>query len=187
NFIRHGKQANKNGGTFEHDNKVPFNSVNPQGYTEEKVDNYTAVARIVAEEREQKNRLPNYPGLERYRLLEKMGDGAFSNVYKAINVVTQEKVAIKVVRKRELNSTQERHLHRDMKVRPRATERSNILKEVRIMRQLKHKSIVALKSFSESDDYYYLVLELMEGGELFHQIVRLTYFSEELARHVIVQ
>lgn len=55
------------------------------------------------------------------------------------------------------------------------------------MRQLKHKSIVALKSFSESEDYYYLVLELMEGGELFHQIVRLTYFSEELARHVIYQ
>lgn len=28
---------------------------------------------------------------------------------------------------------------------------------------------------------------LMEGGELFHQIVKLTYFSEELSRHVITQ
>ncbi len=27
----------------------------------------------------------------------------------------------------------------------------------------------------------------MEGGELFHQIVKLTYFSEDLARHVILQ
>lgn len=27
----------------------------------------------------------------------------------------------------------------------------------------------------------------MEGGELFHQIVKLTYFSEELSRHVILQ
>jgi serine/threonine protein kinase len=27
----------------------------------------------------------------------------------------------------------------------------------------------------------------MEGGELFHQIVKLTYFSEALSRHVIVQ
>ena len=27
----------------------------------------------------------------------------------------------------------------------------------------------------------------MEGGELFHQIVKLTYFSESLARHVILQ
>ena len=28
---------------------------------------------------------------------------------------------------------------------------------------------------------------MLEGGELFHQIVKLTYFSENLARHVIVQ
>ena len=28
---------------------------------------------------------------------------------------------------------------------------------------------------------------VMEGGELFHQIVKLTYFSENLARHVILQ
>ncbi len=27
----------------------------------------------------------------------------------------------------------------------------------------------------------------MEGGELFHQIVKMTYFSENLARHVIMQ
>jgi serine/threonine protein kinase len=30
-------------------------------------------------------------------------------------------------------------------------------------------------------------MELCEGGELFHQIVKLTYFSEELSRHVITQ
>ena len=28
---------------------------------------------------------------------------------------------------------------------------------------------------------------VMEGGELFHQIVKLTYFSENLSRHVILQ
>jgi len=55
------------------------------------------------------------------------------------------------------------------------------------MRQLNHPSIISLYSFSESNDYYYLVLELMEGGELFNQIVKLTYFSENLSRHVIVQ
>ena len=55
------------------------------------------------------------------------------------------------------------------------------------MRNLKHDGIVKLQSFSESRDHYFLVLELMEGGELFHQIVKLTYFSEALARHVILQ
>ena len=55
------------------------------------------------------------------------------------------------------------------------------------MRQLDHPNIVQLIDFSESRQYYYIVLELCPGGELFHQIVRLTYFSEDLSRHVIVQ
>lgn len=55
------------------------------------------------------------------------------------------------------------------------------------MRGLKHPGIVELLEFSESRDHYYLILELLEGGELFHQIVKLTYFSEALARHVILQ
>lgn len=66
-------------------------------------------------------------------------------------------------------------------------QRANILKEVQIMRNLKHPGIVELLEFSESRDHYYLILELLEGGELFHQIVKLTYFSEPLARHVILQ
>lgn len=62
---------------------------------------------IVAEERENKNKLPKYPGLERWHLVEKMGDGAFSNVYRAKDNEGQyPEVAIKVVRKFEMNSTQ---------------------------------------------------------------------------------
>ena len=66
-------------------------------------------------------------------------------------------------------------------------QRANILKEVQIMRQLDHPNIVRLIDFSESQQFYYIVLELCPGGELFHQIVRLTYFSENLSRHVITQ
>ena len=55
------------------------------------------------------------------------------------------------------------------------------------MRQLDHPNVVKLIDFSESRQHYYIILELCPGGELFHQIVRLTYFSENLSRHVIVQ
>jgi len=55
------------------------------------------------------------------------------------------------------------------------------------MRGVNHSSVVRLHSFFESSEHYFLVLELMEGGELFHQIVKLTYFSENLARHVVIQ
>jgi hypothetical protein len=67
----------------------------------------SVIERIVAEERESKGKLPKYPGLERWQLLEKMGDGAFSNVYRAREANGQgPEVAIKVVRKFEMNSTQ---------------------------------------------------------------------------------
>lgn len=150
------------------------NAVDQQQKKKQQQQEYDAsvLERIVAEERESKGKLPRYPGLERYQLVEKMGDGAFSNVYRAKDTHHQHnEVAIKVVRKFEMNSQQ----------------RANILKEVQIMRQLDHPNIVSLVDFSESKQYYYIVLELCPGGELFHQIVRLTYFSEELSRHVILQ
>ncbi|CAK4033689.1 Serine threonine- kinase srk1 [Lecanosticta acicola] len=148
----------------------------------------SVLERIVAEERESKGKLPRYPGLERWTLVEKMGDGAFSNVYRAKDTThVYDQVAIKVVRKFEMNSTQG-VLHPDYeKKAPKGVERANILKEVQIMRQLDHPNIVKLVDFSESRQYYYIVLELCPGGELFHQIVRLTYFSEDLSRHVILQ
>jgi serine/threonine protein kinase len=55
------------------------------------------------------------------------------------------------------------------------------------MRGLDHPNIVKLVDFSESRQYYFIILELAPGGELFHQIVRLTYFSEDLSRWVIKQ
>jgi serine/threonine-protein kinase RCK2 len=64
------------------------------------------IQQIVAEEREKQGKLPRYPGLERYQLVEKMGDGAFSNVYRAKDTQQGGEVAIKVVRKFEMNSNQ---------------------------------------------------------------------------------
>ncbi|KAF5123982.1 Serine/threonine-protein kinase srk1 [Metarhizium anisopliae] len=151
----------------------PAQDVNAKasGTSKKRVDD-ASLAKLVAEENASRSKFPRYPGLERWELIEKMGDGAFSNVYRARDLQGDAgEVAIKVVRKYEMNSMQ----------------RSNILKEVSIMRQLDHPNIIKLIDFSESKQYYYIVLELAPGGELFHQIVRLTYFSEELSRHVIIR
>ncbi|KAL1878091.1 hypothetical protein VTK73DRAFT_8052 [Phialemonium thermophilum] len=151
--------------------RVEADQTLPKSTKNKKLDD-ESIARLVAEENASRNQFPRYPGLERWELLEKMGDGAFSNVYRARDLEGGAgEVAIKVVRKFEMNNQQ----------------RANILKEVQIMRQLDHPNIIKLIDFSESRQYYYIVLELAPGGELFHQIVRLTYFSEELSRHVITQ
>lgn len=138
-----------------------------------------AVKQIIAEENLTRSKIPSYPGLENYQLISKMGDGAFSIVYRA-KVVTDnipmglranEPRAIKIVSRKNLT----------------ASQRRSVLKEASIMRQLDHGCIVHMFDFIETPDHYFIVLELVEGGELFHQIVHLTYFSENLSRHVIVQ
>lgn len=64
-------------------------------------------AKLVAEENASRSKFPRYAGLERWELLEKMGDGAFSNVYRARDLEGDAgEVAIKVVRKFEMNSMQ---------------------------------------------------------------------------------
>jgi hypothetical protein len=69
--------------------------------------NEQLIHELVAEERIASQKLPTYPGLERWILVEKMGDGAFSNVYRARDKTGEfDQVAIKVVRKFELSSTQ---------------------------------------------------------------------------------
>lgn len=70
------------------------------------------IEQIIAEEKLSRSTMPKYPGLERWILLEKMGDGAFSNVYRARDSTGKEgEVAIKVVRKYEMNSKQVRAFH----------------------------------------------------------------------------
>ncbi|KAL1915031.1 uncharacterized protein VTP21DRAFT_7736 [Calcarisporiella thermophila] len=153
-------------------------------------DHCSDIARIVAEERQARERIPHYPGLDRYKLLEKIGDGAYSCVYKAVDRVTGEKVAIKIIRKQEVKAAKndvDKHVHKNVRSVPPVPEHADIYKEVQIMRKMNHPSIIKLLDFSESADYYYMILELMEGGELFYSIVRFTYFSEQLARHIIIQ
>ncbi|KAK9475220.1 kinase-like domain-containing protein [Dipodascopsis tothii] len=195
NFIRHGKQAHAFDGLFDDNEGLQNDSTDTEDnrHVDKKEIYDNVIAQIVAEESEQRGKLPIYPGLSQWKLIEKMGDGAFSNVYKAQNYETGELAAIKVVRKYEISEEscadllQKRHHGREEKKPQKTVDRSTILKEVSILRQLNHPNIVSLLDFFECDDYYYIIMELLPGGELFHQIVRLTYFSEDLARHVIVQ
>ena len=82
------------------------NAANAAGKNQKMQISQSDLAALVAEEREKASKMPRYPGLERFILIEKMGDGAFSNVYKARDTQTGGEVAIKVVRKFEMNSNQ---------------------------------------------------------------------------------
>lgn len=194
-FIRHGKQANdirkkpiSNPINFREDegttattdvhatgdiDYIDYDEAIQLPIEEEpvKYDQYQEVVNIVHEERIQREKQVKYPNLENYEVLEKMGEGAFSIVYKALHLPTKEFVAIKILRKFQMDQAQ----------------KSAVLKEVAIMRQLNHKNIVLFIEFVDSEPYYYIVQELAAGGEIFSSIVKYTYFSEDLTRHVITQ
>jgi len=54
--------------------------------------------------------------------------------------------------------------------------------EVSILRDLQHPNIIAMYDFYEEEEFYYLVMEVMEGGELFDRIVQKSYYNEKEAR-----
>ncbi|KAI8067508.1 kinase-like domain-containing protein [Gongronella butleri] len=141
---------------------------------------------LISETMRRKSTIPVFDTLlERYDILQKLGDGAFSNVYRGLDTKSGQSVAIKVARKHTDDDLT--HLHPNMKKKPRVTERANILKEVKIMQNIDHPNIIRLNQFMESKENYFLVMDLCDGGELFHRIVDLTYFSEDLSRHIMAQ
>ncbi|TID30198.1 hypothetical protein CANINC_001205 [Pichia inconspicua] len=109
----------------------------------------------------------------RYILQEKIGDGAFSFVFKAYDTKEKIIVAIKIIDKSLMKPDQI----------------NSVLKEIAIMRQLDHPNIIKLYSYFNppSSKYCFLFLEYAEGGEIFNQIIKYTYFSENLTRHIFRQ
>lgn len=59
-----------------------------------------------------------------------------------------------------------------------------VLNEVKILSKLNHPNIVKVLDFFEQKKHYYVVMEPIEGGELFDQIVQRSHYSEKEARDV---
>lgn len=146
-----------------------------------RAQNEDAAAQLAAS----KSRIPTYNELPaRYQLIQVLGSGTFSEVYKAFDSVTGSYVAVKVI---HFEDKSQDALNPSVRAQNRSPELASILQEVQIMRRLRHQNIVQLLDFVQTTEYCFLVMELVNGGELFDQIVKLTYLSEELSRHVICQ
>jgi len=98
-----------------------------------------------------------------YSLGEVLGEGGFGQVYKARRKKDGLDVAIKMLPKEY-------------------TPRDDILREARITSKLKgNPHICQTYSVYESDDNYWLVMELIQGGELFEHLIHSGAYSEAKA------
>ncbi|CAE7268973.1 fhkC [Symbiodinium microadriaticum] len=115
------------------------------------------------------------PGDE-YEIGKQLGNGAASRVFACRRLNTNEQLAVKAVDLRRLC------LLGDLQ-----DQMTRLDSEVGILHELRHERIVNLQGFHKTDNWYFLVMELVGGGELFDLIVRNKSLNEEEARHIFLQ
>lgn len=95
-----------------------------------------------------------------------LGRGKFGNVYLAQEKKSQHLVALKVLRKSQLQKSQVEH---------------QLGREIEIQSHLRHPNILRLYGFFYDQSQVYLVLEYASNGELYREIQRQLCFTEKRA------
>jgi len=109
----------------------------------------------------------------RYQLQDPIGRGGMSTVYRALDLRTNSIVAIKVLR--EVYNTDPKFVAR-------------FQREAKVMSSLQHPNIVQFYDYRQTDDTYYIVMELIEGTDLRHYLrgrgILDTYTAVTIANNV---
>ena len=97
-----------------------------------------------------------------YILGDVLGTGSFAVVKKGVARADGSSWAVKIIEKAKLEKADVEALQT----------------EVAILETVKHPNIVALHQVFDSPKIFYMVMELMVGGELFDRIVEKSKYSE---------
>uniref|UniRef100_A0AAR2KUI3 Maternal embryonic leucine zipper kinase n=1 Tax=Pygocentrus nattereri TaxID=42514 RepID=A0AAR2KUI3_PYGNA len=103
--------------------------------------------------------------LKYYEVYETIGSGGFAKVKLGRHILTGEKVAIKIMEKKDLGDDLPR-----------------VKTEIEAMKNLSHQHVCRLYHVIETNSKIYMVLEYCPGGELFDYIVAKDRLSEEETR-----
>ncbi|KAF1439205.1 KCC1G kinase, partial [Pygoscelis papua] len=101
--------------------------------------------------------------------MEALGSGAFSEVFLVKHRSTGKLFALKCIKKSPL------------------TRDSSLENEIAVLKKIKHENIVTLEDIYESTTHFYLVMQLVSGGELFDRILERGVYTEKDASVVIHQ
>jgi len=107
---------------------------------------------------------------DKYIIGDEIGRGGFSVVCEATRKDDGEKYAVKIVEKTLIQE--------DIKL---------LKREIEIMKKVDHVNILKLIEIFEDDENVYIVMELVDGSELFDRIVDKGYYSEKNTVHIVKQ
>ena len=106
--------------------------------------------------------------LDIYEVKQKLGNGKFGLVKLGINKQTKEKVAIKIMNKKKMDTS-------DVEL---------VRTEIEILKICQHPNIIRLYDVFENVDYIYIIMEYCPGGELFTYLEKKNFqLPEEKAKN----
>ena len=91
---------------------------------------------------------------QKYKIINKTGDGAYGSVFCAINIHTGVKIAMKKI----------------LKIKENKVDDMEIKNEFNILKKLDHPNIVKIFEFYDSNSNYYIITEYCKYGELYRHI-----------------
>lgn len=106
-----------------------------------------------------------------YKILKKLGSGAFSEVFLIQDKIKENFDCVKVIDKRSLI----------------AFEGEDIMNEINTLAEMDHPHIMKVKGYYETNKHLYILSEYLSGGELFDRISKAKKFLELEAATYIEQ
>lgn len=109
-----------------------------------------------------------------YELREELGSGSIGKVYRAIERSTDKSFAAKIIPTRQFAFE-------------RSFSANDLLQEARMLRNVSHPAIVTVRDAYSEETSFAIVMQLVEGGDLFDRIITRKRYPERDARDVMRQ
>lgn len=105
-----------------------------------------------------------------YETKTEITKGALATVWECVHKDTNEVFAVKIIKREGLKPSDD----------------EAVMNEVAILQSLVFESIVQLVDFYEEKDYFFLVMEHMQGGDVFDKIMEKSCYTEKDARDLAI-
>ena len=109
---------------------------------------------------------------DQYKILTKLGAGAFGSVYKVLDNSSKMIRAMKIIKRENLKYQDDDQL---------------FLKEIEILKNIDHPNIIKIYEYYMDSQQFYVITEYISGGELYDSISQWTDFNEPKAAYIMQQ